>query len=168
MSRVLIFIFLLQVGCSASGHDRVAADWANKYAASSEQLLCAKAHGDNLFFVALNGDRVKTGYRVNVTSSTGAPLSYTIRWRFLNEHGRGIGAPDEPEVELQKYEQVSDSVFAIEVLYRRAYLDDARELSVSAALKVYEPSEQLTPKGGDLDLPDIFTCHVKLEPRFVQ
>lgn len=166
MRRKSILLTLMLTTCSeAYGLSKDAVGWASTYIQPDEELLCATENNGNWFFAALSDGRLKTGYRIDVTSATGAPNAFLIRWMIQNDRGIAIGAPDNPEVVHQRYARVADSIFAEEVLYRRVYLQDVMGVSIFAALEIYGPLDEPPEMGSEVDMPTVFTCKADTSKR---
>lgn len=153
-------VLLLLAACAAVGNASDIDEWVKNYLKDHEQLICQQQRDDDFFFVALSGDRLKTGHRVNVTGRDNTPKSFIISWRFQDGEGEYIGVKIAPEVLKRGYSKDGETMFAEEISYRAVHLQGVEKVQISVALSKYENKED-TPDGpdsADKDLETVLQC----------
>lgn len=158
----IVIILLIGVALVAKG-DGVQ-QWAKEFLGEGEDLICQREVKGDYFFIARSENRVKTGYRLDVTSPSGTPKTFLISWRFQDEKGNYIGLKNEPDVVSQGYHRSDKSMYAEEVAYRDVFLENAKYLHVTISLKKYDEGSKSPSVGQvpDDELERVVQCKAPL------
>jgi hypothetical protein len=132
-----IAVFISLVGVALAARNDSLDEWVQGHLVDGEDLVCEREVNNDYFFVAKREGRIKSGYRIDVTSSSGTPKTFIISWRFQDEKGNYIGLRTEPEVIAKGYVRSGGRMYAEEVAYRDVSLKNVESLNVSIALKKY-------------------------------
>lgn len=133
--------------------------WVQSNIINGEEIICQRENNNDYFFVARSGERLKTGYRLDVTSSDDTAKNFIISWRFKNEKGDYIGRNTPPEVVTQKSFRDGKYAYAEEISYYYVY-EISKPLDVTVGLRKYAmgtdmPSDKVLP---DSELLDVVHC----------
>ncbi|MFW5452453.1 hypothetical protein [Thioalkalivibrio sulfidiphilus] len=167
-NRFYIAVLLILMVNTASGADNHHLhEWAHDHLLHGEHLICARVVNNDYFFAARSGDRIKSGYRIDVTSSSGPPSTFVISWRFQDEHGNHLGLASDPEIVAQGYKILDERMYAEEITYRPVSLVHAKTLHVSIFLKKFDTSATSSNLNKFLEheLDEIAQCDVALTGR---
>lgn len=160
---IAVFVALVTVALAAKndGLD----EWVQGHLVDGEDLVCEREVNGDYFFVARHEERIKSGYRIDVTSSSGAPKTFIISWRFQDEKGNHIGLGAEPEVVTNGYVRSGGRVYAEEVAYRNVFLKNAKSLHVDIELKKYgaAPDAPSPNQLRDDELDRVVQCEAPLD-----
>ncbi|HJS77700.1 MAG TPA: hypothetical protein VJ778_09840 [Burkholderiales bacterium] len=109
-------------------------DWAKGNLAKSERLLCQRKVAGEHFFLALAGDKVKVGSRLDMTGYSEAHV-YTIAWIFQNEKDDSLVAKVPPKAVKQRYTQSADKIFAENVEYQTLAIGQSKTVRVAIEIR---------------------------------
>lgn len=134
---LLVVVFMLLVNVALAEKNDGLDEWVQSHLVEGEDLVCKREVNGDYFFAARREERIKSGYRIDVTSSSGAPKTFIISWQFQDEKGNYIGLGIEPEVVANGYVRSRSRMYAEEVAYRNVFLKNAKSLHVNIELKKY-------------------------------
>lgn len=132
-----IIFFVLVVSVALGEKSDGLREWVQGHLVDGDDLVCEREVDGDYFFVARREDRIKSGYRIDVTSSNGEPKTFIVSWRFQDEKRNYIGLGAEPEIVTNGYVRSGERMYAEEVAYRNVFLKDAKILHANIELKKY-------------------------------
>lgn len=159
---IAVFVSLVSVALAAKNDGL--GEWVQGHLVDGEYLVCEREVDGDYFFVARREERIKSGYRIDVTSSGGPPKTFIVSWRFQDEKGNHVGLGAEPEVVTNGYVRSGGRMYAEEVAYRGVFLKDAKSLHVNIELKKYGAASD-APSANQLrddELDRVVQCKVPL------
>jgi len=159
----IVSTFLVSVTFAKSNNDLQ--EWVQAHLHHGEELICERAVNNDYFFVARKGDQIKSGYRIDVTSTSGTPDTFVISWRFLDELKNHLGLASDPEIIAQGYKRSGGRMFAEEIAYRSVSLGSSGILHVNIWLKKYDTvaNSPVVRHLAEDELEQIFQCEVTLQ-----
>lgn len=87
--------------------------WVAATVSQEERLLCKRRQNNDYLFLAVRGQRVKVGSRLEVTSTRGRPKAVTSGWLFQNERGEFL-VTNTPPTTIKKEYVKSDGKWYLE------------------------------------------------------
>lgn len=169
MKRLMYLLpaILLVAGVTLAGKSGPGAldTWVSAQLTPGEILACQRKVGDDYFFVATtSSQKVKTGYRLNVTGPSGIPRTFIVSWRFQDGAGSYIGKKVQPEVISSEYRKLGSDMYVEEISYRSLYLSEVSTINVTIALKKYDQSKDApnSIKEADKELEQVVQCSFPL------
>lgn len=148
----IILLASIALAVRGSGLD----EWISINVNEDEVLLCENVHDSDFFFVVKSQNRLKTGYRIDVTSKSGIPKAFIVSWQFQNDNGDHVGRGDPPEILKGGYVKHKGNIYAEEIAYRDVHLIGSSVLRVVIQLKKYDPDVEV-PSSLDLDDRELLT-----------
>lgn len=141
-------------------------EWVQGHLAPGEDVVCQKEVNGDYFFVVRSEGRVKSGYLIDVTSSSGTPKTFVVSWRFQDEKENYVGLGTKPEVVATGYVGSGRRMYAEEVAYRDVFIKQAEELHVNIGLRKYVVASEAPSAGqlGDDELEIVLQCEAPLRP----
>ena len=135
--RYVLAAILLLAGVVLANGDDKPSSWVKGNIAHSEKLLCHRQIGDDQFFNAAAGDKIKSGYLIDVTNAAGAPKTYVFSWKFTDENGKSLETNTPPKDIKDGYVKSGSKTFSENVGYRFLHTEAARKAFASVELKKY-------------------------------
>ncbi len=99
--------------------------------------MCQREVNNDRFFVAREGNRVKTGSLLDVTSDEGAPKAFIISWGFTDENNNYLETGTLPQDTGRDYIKSDGRVYAENIAYRELHLNDVKRMKITLELKKY-------------------------------
>lgn len=158
MNKLLMtLLILIPLGCS-----RHTNTWIDGFISSEDVLICKKNVQGNSFFAALSGNRIKIGYKIDITNRTRIPSAYVLKTKILDSNGKSIGRPDEPEIVYDEYLLFGERTYSQEVSYVSAYLEGVDVLRVEISYETYREASGALKAGEDGNLETILRCEIDI------
>ncbi len=134
--------------------------WISGHLNENEKVLCQSEKGYDYFFVSRSGDKLKTGHRINLSSTDGKPKGLILRWGFKNAKGNYVGLSGEPKIVSQKILQDGELTFIEEVAYYDIFLDALEVVDVAVGIKKYTSGSEVPSMNEfeDSELDEIIIC----------
>lgn len=130
MLRKIITLLLLAliVGCEPTD---IKKSWYEDHIKRTETVRCHEIIDGDEFIVAYDfSEKVKVGYRLDVTSESSYPLVYLISWRFMNDKGEHIGVNKGPDSIYKKSKIDDKRIYSEEILYEYIHKPDNKKISI--------------------------------------
>ncbi len=156
----IISSVLLVCGVSAAEPDGIDG-WVQGHLIEGEEVLCqAVRNYDEYYFVSRSEDKLKVGYRINITGTDGVSKSFIVRWGFKNSEGMYIGLSGEPKIDAAEFIELGKSKYYEEVAYYDVFLDDSKIVDVAVGIKKYSLASKVPSMSEfeDSDLNEIIIC----------
>jgi len=145
LALFLLFLFSI-AGCSSEANHSPSAndginDWVIQNVSRHEKLLCKKELNGETFFVAVDGDAVKVGSRLDMTAYRTAAHSYLIGWVFQNEKGSPLATNIAPRTRREDYVSIGDKTYAEQIQYQTLGLAGSDRIRVGIFVKKCRSSQ---------------------------
>lgn len=128
---------LLLAGVVWANSDDKPSSWLKGNIVNNEKLLCHRQIGNDQFFIIRSGDKIKTGYLIDVTNAAGAPKTYIFSWKFTDENGKSLETNTPPKDIKDGYVKSGSKTFSENVGYRFLHTEASRKAFASVELKRY-------------------------------
>lgn len=134
MTQMIIALIACFIGQVQPVLANGAGDWVKENMVNSERVLCQREVGGEYFFVALAGDDVKVGSRLDMTGYSAAHV-FTMAWIFQNEKDDSIVARVPPKAVKQSYTRFAEKIFAENVEYQTLAIGQSKTVRVTVEVR---------------------------------
>ena len=144
ISKLFITVLIVLFICSVLAQESSGLDeWVLAHISKDEKILCQAEKDKDYFFVSRSDDKIKTGYRINMTDSDGKSNSFIVSWGFKNTEGDYIGLSGEPKIDIEKFLQIGKLKYFEEVAYYYIDLDTLVIVDVAVGIRKYNTNSRV-------------------------